>query len=187
MEYSINDSSNESDDEGSIWSLDSEEAFEADNIYYDEQEYYDDVRNDKSYHLGLCKNYEYSIKHPYVLLNVVNVKSFFKYHIDSILMFLAGYSLVYVSEPVIDIIQVHHYKSDNYQIVYDCIIKTHYLRLIQRCWKRQLRIREQIKKQRMGINSLMYRELNGRWPNGLNAMPGLYGMFYSNRGHRNKA
>ena len=28
MEYSINDSSNESD-EGSIWSLDSEEAFEA--------------------------------------------------------------------------------------------------------------------------------------------------------------
>lgn len=186
MDYNINGSSSESD-EDSIWSLDSEEAFEADNIYYDEQDYYDDVRNDKSYHLGLCKNYEYSTKHPYVLLNVVNVKSFFKYHIDSIMMFLVGYSLVYVSDPHMDIIQVHHYKSDNNQIVYDCIIKTHYLRLIQKCWKRQLRIREQINKQRMSVGSLMYREMNGKWPNGLNVMPGVYGMFYSNRGHWNKA
>lgn len=186
MDYNINGSSSESD-EGSIWSLDSEEAEEADNIYYDEQDYYDDVRNDKSYHLGLCKNYEYSTKHPYVLLNVVNVKSFFKYHIDSIMMFLVGYSLVYVSDPHMDIIQVHHYKSDNNQIVYDCIIKTHYLRLIQKCWKRQLRIREQINKQRMSVGSLRYREMNGKWPNGLNIMPGVYGMFYSNRGHWNKA
>lgn len=186
MEYSVNDTSAESD-EGSIWSLDSEEAYEADNIYYDEQDYYDDVRNDKSNHLGLCKKYEYSTYQSYVLLNVVNVNSFFKYHFESILMFISGYSLVYVSEPTIDIVQVHHYKIDNNEIVYDCIIKTHYLRLIQRCWKRQMHIREQIIKRRMSIHSIMYRERNGKWPDGLNIMPGLYGMFYSNRGHWNKA
>ena len=185
MEYSINDSSEDNDD-GTIWSLDSEDAYEADNIYYDEQDYYDNIRNHKSYHLGLCKNYQYSTKHPYVLLNVVNVNSFFKYHIESILTFLVGYSVVYVSDPEIDIIQVYHYKSEDRQIVYDCIIKTHYLRLVQKCWKRQLRLRKQIVKQRMGINSLMHRELYGGWPPGLNVMPGLYGMFYSNRGHRNK-
>ena len=39
MEYSLDGSSEESDDE-SIWSLDSDEAYEADNIYYDEQENY---------------------------------------------------------------------------------------------------------------------------------------------------
>lgn len=180
MEYTLNGSSDDSDNE-SIWSLDSDEAYEADNIYYDEQDYNDDIRNDNTYHLGLCKNYEYSIKHPYVLLNVVNVRSFFKYNIDSIMMFLTGYSLVYVDNPLIDIIQVYHYKTHDQSIVYDCIIKTHYLRLIQRCWKRQMRTRNLINKHRMSINNIMFWKRTGKWPIGLNVMPGLYGMFYSNR------
>jgi hypothetical protein len=180
MEYSLDGSSEESDDE-SIWSLDSDEAYEADNIYYDEQEYYDDVRNDNTYHLGLCKNYGQSIKHPYVLLNVVNVRSFLKYNIDNIMMFLTGYSLVYVNNPTIDIIHVHHFKEEDHSITYDCVIKTHYLRLIQRCWKRQMITRNIINKKRMRINNIMFWRRTGKWPAGLNVMPGLYGMFYSNR------
>lgn len=177
MEHTFNDS--DDSDEESIWSLDSDEAYEADNIYYDQQEYYDDIRENNTYHLGMCKNYGYSTTSPYVLLNVLNVKSFFKYSINSIMTFLTGYSPVYVSDPKIDIIKVYHYKIDKFQFGYNCIIKTMYLRLIQKCWKRQLQRREEIYKKRMTVSSILYRQLHGRWPDGLNCLPGLYGLYYS--------
>lgn len=44
------------------------------------------------------------------------------------------------------------------------IIKTHYLRLIQRKWKSIFKKREEIIKKRMMPHSLKYREMHGVWP-----------------------
>jgi len=44
------------------------------------------------------------------------------------------------------------------------IIKTHYLRLIQRKWKSIFKKRNEIMKKRMNIRSLKYKEINGSWP-----------------------
>jgi hypothetical protein len=57
-----------------------------------------------------------------------------------------------------------------------CVLKTFWIRLIQRTWKRIYQERKNISQRRMTISSLKQRELTGRWPPGLNAMPSVYGM-----------
>jgi hypothetical protein len=59
------------------------------------------------------------------------------------------------------------------------ILKTFWIRIIQRVWKRIYIERKNILKKRMLYSSLYYRELRGKWINKLNYMPGLYGMLKS--------
>lgn len=56
------------------------------------------------------------------------------------------------------------------------IIKTFYLKLIQRKWKNIYKKRKQITLDRLKLCNIMYRERNGQWPDGLNYYPGLRGM-----------
>lgn len=56
------------------------------------------------------------------------------------------------------------------------IIKTFYLKLIQRKWKNIYKKRKQITLDRLKLCNMMYRERNGQWPDGLNYYPGLCGM-----------
>jgi len=66
-----------------------------------------------------------------------------------------------------------HYLSNRECV---CVLKTFWLRLVQRTWKRICKERKDIIQRRMLISSLKYREIRGRWPPGLNSMPSLYGM-----------
>lgn len=59
------------------------------------------------------------------------------------------------------------------------ILKTFWIRIIQRVWKRIYKERENILKKRMLYSSLYYRELRGKWINRLNYIPGLNGMLKS--------
>jgi hypothetical protein len=56
------------------------------------------------------------------------------------------------------------------------ILKTHWLKLIQRTWKRIYKYRKQILLIRCHPTSLKYREINGRWPNNCSNYPSLKGM-----------
>jgi len=56
------------------------------------------------------------------------------------------------------------------------IIKTFWIRLIQRTWKNILKQRNIIIKKRCNPNSLRWREINGKWPKECNHFPGLKGM-----------
>jgi hypothetical protein len=57
-----------------------------------------------------------------------------------------------------------------------CVIKTFWLRLIQRTWKKIMQNKKDVLKKRKTISSLRYREIYGKWPPGLNSMPSIYGM-----------
>jgi len=61
---------------------------------------------------------------------------------------------------------------------YHCvsILKTHWLKLIQRTWKKIYRCMKQTILIRSHPNSLKYREINGRWPNNCSSYPTLRGM-----------
>jgi hypothetical protein len=61
---------------------------------------------------------------------------------------------------------------------YHCvsILKTHWLKLIQRTWKKIYRYRKQIILIRSHPNSLKYREINGKWPDNCSIYPTLKGM-----------
>jgi hypothetical protein len=61
---------------------------------------------------------------------------------------------------------------------YHCvaILKTYWLKLIQRAWKKIYRSRKHILLIRSHPNSLKYREINGRWPDNCSIYPTLKGM-----------
>jgi hypothetical protein len=61
---------------------------------------------------------------------------------------------------------------------YHCvsILKTHWLKVIQRTWKQIYKCRKQILLIRSHPNSLKYREICGRWPTNCSNYPTLRGM-----------
>ena len=58
------------------------------------------------------------------------------------------------------------------------IIKTMWLKLIQRKWKSVFQNRRQIQELRCRLDNLVYREIHGTWPDGLNHLPTINGMLY---------
>ena len=58
------------------------------------------------------------------------------------------------------------------------IIKTFWLKLIQRKWKNVYKERKLCISRRCNPNSLKYREINGKWPNNCLNYPSLKGMMF---------
>lgn len=56
------------------------------------------------------------------------------------------------------------------------ILKTYWLKLIQRTWKKNCRIRKSMITMRSHPNALAYREIHGKWPNNCANFPSLSGM-----------
>jgi hypothetical protein len=57
-----------------------------------------------------------------------------------------------------------------------CIIKTFWLKLIQRTWKRVFEKRQRILRKRMNYASFREREVTGLWPESCRYYPGLHGL-----------
>jgi hypothetical protein len=58
------------------------------------------------------------------------------------------------------------------------ILKTFWIRLVQRAWKRVFEERKQIYARRMRPDSLRHREISGKWPTCCSKLPGLHGMLF---------
>lgn len=56
------------------------------------------------------------------------------------------------------------------------ILKTFWLRIIQRKWKKVFAERQHIIRQRKHPAALHYRQIHGKWPESCNYLPGLYGI-----------
>ena len=59
-----------------------------------------------------------------------------------------------------------------------CILKTFWLRLIQRTWRKIYKQRQHIFQIRHTLKSLRYREIHGKWPVSCNNMPTIHGMLF---------
>lgn len=59
-------------------------------------------------------------------------------------------------------------------------IKTHYIKIIQRKWRKIIQERKRVRDMRKNPREIMYREKHGKWSNNVNIMPGLRGMLSSN-------
>jgi hypothetical protein len=62
------------------------------------------------------------------------------------------------------------------------ILKTFWLRLVQRAWKRVFAERKQVFSKRMRPDSLRHRETMGKWPSSCNKLPGIQGMLLKRAG-----
>ena len=59
---------------------------------------------------------------------------------------------------------------------YSVVIKTFWLKIIQRKWKKIFNERKQILSKRMQLSSMIHREIHGTWPISIRSMPGLLGL-----------
>jgi hypothetical protein len=57
-----------------------------------------------------------------------------------------------------------------------CIIKTFWLKLIQRKWKKIFQEKKALWRRRASPSALFYKMIHGRWPDNCNHMPSIYGM-----------
>tara|TARA_Y100000816_G_C26049768_1_gene550316 strand:- start:464 stop:1006 length:543 start_codon:yes stop_codon:yes gene_type:complete len=57
-----------------------------------------------------------------------------------------------------------------------CILKTCYIKIIQRAWKNVFKKRKEILIKRKNIKNLMYKEINGKWPENCFYLPSLKNM-----------
>ena len=57
-----------------------------------------------------------------------------------------------------------------------CVIKTFWLKIVQRAWKKIYKIRKYIRQLRCRPDSILYRQFTGRWLQNCNFMPSIRGM-----------
>jgi hypothetical protein len=116
-------------------------------------------------------------RHIWLLHSSVSPENFMIYHIDDINMYLAPeYEMSELHKFNPGILKVKRVYDEGQENYYSSIIdKTYWLRIIQRTWKKIIKERKKIIKERCKMSSLETREITGKWPNGLNYLPGLYG------------
>jgi len=57
-----------------------------------------------------------------------------------------------------------------------CVLKTFWLRIVQRTWKKIYKIRKTLLQCRCRPDSIMYKQIIGKWPPSCNFMPSIKGM-----------
>ena len=158
-------------------------------------------QNNKKYSIVLCELYNenilgYNVSN-YILGQYIVIRKFKKLNIDYIYAYSSGYRQHYYNilqqnnyiHPIIrnynSIINLSNYLTPQiaytkYTDSFHCIaiIKTLWLKLIQRTWKKIYSLKKEIIKQRLTPKSLIYREIYGCWPNKLKKLPTIKGMLH---------
>jgi hypothetical protein len=132
----------------------------------DTEDEYTDECCDKGTYIGIPV-YD-TLYHVNLLASRVSSKSFFDYDIEEVMEYLTDNNIVETNIESIspDIMQVHVDDSDAFTVV----LKTHWLRLVQRKWKNVLQRRKNIM---CNPNYILNREITGK---SLTTLPSLRGM-----------
>lgn len=138
-------------------------------IYLEDQEFVDSEKENKKYYIGSAV----LLRRRYVMNTAITPETFFKYSYPGILYYLYESSLFYFVRNRLEIMQLYIHPVTTEYIV---VLKTFWLSIIQRTWRRVLKERAAILKLRGHPNNLKYREVYGRNKPNLNVLPSLYGM-----------
>lgn len=137
-------------------------------------------KTDRAYYIG---NALYMpAENHYLLMATISPKIFFRYDSPIIRGYLYQTSLVRTHQiPAIDIIQLS-IKQD----YYTCIIKTFWIRIIQRRWKKVYSQRGEVLRMMGSIPSQRHFEICGKYPENVPPMPRLQGMLSDYLSNDNK-
>jgi hypothetical protein len=147
------------------------------NIVQDDLFHMDSEKINGHYYIGICKYFPR--RRNILYLDSVSTKTFFKFPFAIIMEYLKSYSIVHVENPKLHIMKLLIYGDGSYYVV----LKTYWLRLVQRHWKRIFKERQQIIAKRRSIDSIRYFEYNGKHCIGQRSLPRLDGMM---RAYNNK-
>jgi len=145
-----------------------------DEIYEEDQQHADSEKENGRRYIGV---YKYFPKPKIALMaNSVSAQTFFRHSIRDVYNYLIYYSPIMLFNcsmtAKIEIMQLAILPDETYSVV----LKTHWLRIIQRRWKKVYREKMATIRGRAAVSSRQYFEIHGRYPYGLNRMPGLGGM-----------
>ena len=175
--YEYLSESSEEDNE-SIESMESDTEYDSETeemierIYFHEEDFLDSEKEDKLYYIG---NNKISNDKQYILYaNAVTPTTFFRFDINHVKSYLHDYS-IFVTNSNIDIMKLFILDDHTYTVV----IKTYWLKMIQRHWKKIYSQRKYCINRRRQIKTMMYVERNGMYPYDCHSMPGLQGMLMS--------
>lgn len=195
----LNNDTLDNDSESSDY--DSDDSYDSD--YYEELIYYYDENSATKYNIVLCELYNSKlhgktnnndVNNNYLLINRIK-----KLDMKFINSFTKALNKDYIErqQQIIPHKFIKNYENiitrPNYikpeisetitlqsgHVV--CIIKTLWIKLIQRAWKRIFEKRKQIIKMRCQVRSLKYREITGRWPENCRYFPSLQGLLLTTR------
>jgi hypothetical protein len=173
MDYHSDDTYPLSDAYTSDTETDTESIYESDEeiideMYEEDEVYLNQEKFTNNYYIGICKKYcDY-----YLLVNTISPRLFYKTPYNLCLTYLRDYSIIYIHAPQIEIMKLYILQDETYSVVK----KTFWLRLVQRHWKKVMRLRNDIYNKRMLIYSQYTFQIRGKYPYGLNVLPGLVGM-----------
>jgi len=159
-----------------IYSLDSVDIDICEQICHEESAHFYEDRLDKHYYLGTCcrsDQMSQGVSEYWMMSSSISPGTFYRYKLVDTLHYLWLYSIVRTSRSQFEIMQLH---IDRETGVYKVVLKTFWLRIVQRAWKRIFRERKEIWRKRMTMGSLRHREIRGRYPSHINSLPSLIGM-----------
>jgi hypothetical protein len=158
---------NENDSESDTES----EHSDIDEILDEEEEFIDAEKTNGQYFIGIYKHIKPD--NYLLLLTTISNRQFLQHSYNAVRDYLQTYSIVYVHDPRVEILKLEVSRYGTYT----CIVKTFWIRLVQRRWRNILKMREKIWRKRCQFSSLRTFEITGKFPVGLRVMPGLVGMF----------
>ena len=163
------ESNSEQDMELYDWDEYNEDDPIVDNIYQDDKDHLDSDKRDGCYYVGIYKHISSSGNMLYV--NSVSGNVFTQYPYDKIRDYLYYYSIMLHRCSEVEIMQLYIRKE-----VYYVVVKTFWLRIIQRTWKRKYQDYKERQQQKMLPQNIRYREINGKYPKNLEYLPTIRGM-----------
>ena len=163
-----------------------------DHIYNEDEQHVLSDKIHNKYYIGKCYNFQediedsYSNEHIFLSISVSPI-TFFRHSYSDIMSYLNifgsfncfnYYNNIFnrnriQNTDIMKAIVIEH--SDNYQL-YTVILKTFWLRLIQRHWKKVYKQQHCIIRQRCKIKNMRYREIHGTYPEKIARLPGIKGL-----------
>lgn len=155
---------------------DYDENSQVEAIYEDDKDHLDADKNDGCYYVGIHKYI--SSSGNFLFVNSVSGSTFTNYSLDNIREYLHYYSIMLRRCSEVDIMQLYIRKE-----VYYVVVKTFWLRIIQRVWKKKYQQYVDRQHKKTLPQNQRYREIHGKYPKELNYLPKIRGMLsqYNNK------
>ena len=143
------------------------------NIFDREERFLDEDKLDGHYYIGLpCLMLS---RREWILQIAIQPKTMLSNKMNDVMRYLIDYSVTRIRGPKLHIMKLDISNTGAYNVV----LKTYWLRLVQRTWKRVFKERIQFVNNCKTPGSILYRQTHGQWENNRN-FPGLKGMLRKN-------
>jgi len=149
-------------------------------IYQVDNEYMNSEKQTGQYIIGFCSGIlENDLHFTMTPLNAlpqycsgISCGSFLRFPFKKVYQYLFMNSCIVTIKPKIEIIKLYI----NPEYYYVAILKTVWLRIVQRTWKKIYKKRELINNKRLLISSQLHFRIYGKYPQGLCVLPTIHGM-----------